>query len=136
MIPVGDALVTTGGATYLAHSIAELADYVPPIYIAGMLMVITMILTDIINNAATAVVMAPIAVSIAQALNCHVDPFLMIVAIGASSSFLTPIGHQNNTLVMGPGGYRFSDYWRMGLPLEILIIIVALPMIAWVWPLQ
>ena len=95
----------------------------------------TLILSDVMNNAATAVVMSPIAVSIAQSLGYNVNPFLMAVAVGASSAFLTPIGHQNNTLVMGPGGYHFGDYWRMGLPLEILIIITALPLILWVWPL-
>ena len=100
-----------------------------------MLMVVTMTLSDIMNNAATAVVMAPISVSIAGQLGVSADPFLMTVAVAASCAFLTPIGHQNNMLIMGPGGYHFSDYWRMGLPLEILIIIVSLPMILWVWPL-
>ncbi len=87
------------------------------------------------NNAATAVIMAPISISVAESLGVSSDPFLMAVAIGASCAFLTPIGHQNNALVMGPGGYRFWDYWRMGLPLEILIVAVATPMILWVWPL-
>jgi di/tricarboxylate transporter len=90
----------------------------------------------VINNAATAVVMAPIGVQMAATLNANPDAFLMAVAIGASCAFLTPIGHQNNTLIMGPGGYRFGDYWRMGLPLEIIIVAVALPMILWIWPLQ
>jgi di/tricarboxylate transporter len=86
------------------------------------------------NNTATAVIAAPLAVDIAARLNVNPDPFLMAVAVAASCAFLTPIGHKNNTLIMGPGGYRFGDYWRMGLPLEILIILVAIPMILWVWP--
>ena len=98
-------------------------------------MVITMTLSDVINNAATAVVMAPIAVRAAAGLGVDPDPFLMAVAVGASCAFLTPIGHQNNTLIMGPGGYHFGDYWRMGLPLEVIIVAVAMPMLLWVWPL-
>ena len=92
-----------------------------------------MIITDIINNAATAVIMAPIAYGIATTLGHNVDAYFMVVAIGASSAFLTPIGHQCNTVVMGPGNYRFSDYWRMGLPLDLLILSVAIPMILFVW---
>jgi len=88
------------------------------------------------NNAATTVVMAPIAVTVAHALKLNIDPFLMAVAIGASCSFLTPIGHQNNTLVMGPGGYRFGDYIRLGLPIEIIILFLGTPLIAWAWPLS
>ena len=100
-----------------------------------LLLVVTMVLTDFMNNAATAAVMCPIAISTAAQLNANPDAFLMAVAIGASCAFLTPIGHKNNTLILGPGGYRFGDYWRMGLPLEILVIVVAIPMILWVWPL-
>lgn len=135
MIPVGTALEKSGGSAFIAHGIAALAYQVPPIFIVGLLMGVTMTLSDVMNNAATAVVMAPIAVSIAQSLGYHPDPFLMAVAVGASSAFLTPIGHQNNTLVMGPGGYRFGDYWPMGLPLELLILVISLPLIVWVWPL-
>jgi di/tricarboxylate transporter len=98
-------------------------------------MKLTMLLTDVINNAATAVVMAPFSVAVAQNLGVHADPFLMAVAIGASCAFLTPIGHQNNLLVMGPGGYRFGDYWRMGLPLDIVIVAMSLPLLVFVWPL-
>jgi di/tricarboxylate transporter len=94
-----------------------------------------MTLSDVMNNAATAVVMAPLSVAVAQHLHVNTDPFLMAVAIGASCAFLTPIGHQNNLLVMGPGGYRFGDYWRMGLPLELLILLVSLPLLAFIWPL-
>ena len=97
-------------------------------------MIITMCLSDIINNAATALIMAPISFGIAVSMGVSADPFLMAVAVGASCAFLTPIGHQCNALILGPGGYRFSDYWRMGLPLEILIVIVGTPLILRFWP--
>ncbi|STY31430.1 transporter, TrkA family [Legionella wadsworthii] len=99
-------------------------------------LVVTMTLTDLMNNAATAVVMAPIAVNIARSTHVNIDTFLMAVAIGASCSFLTPIAHQNNTMVMGPGGYHFFDYARLGLILEIIIGIVAIPTLLWIWPLH
>ena len=92
-----------------------------------------MFISDLINNAATAVIMAPLSVSVANELNQPIEPFLMVVAVGASCAFLSPIGHQCNTLVMGPGNYRFGDYWRLGLPLEILIIVVSLPVIMITW---
>ena len=98
-----------------------------------ILMVATMCLSDVINNAATAVIMGPISVTIANQLGYPSEPFLMCVAIGASCAFLSPIGHQCNTLVMGPGNYKFSDYWRLGLPLDILIVIASIPMILFVW---
>ncbi len=135
MIPVGEALETTGATGLIAGGIVDLAGGVSPVVILALLMVVTMTLSDIMNNAATAVVMAPISVGIAEGLGANPDSFLMAVAIGASCAFLTPIGHQNNTLILGPGGYRFGDYWRMGLPLEILIILIGVPMILWVWPL-
>jgi di/tricarboxylate transporter len=94
-----------------------------------------MTLSDVMNNAATAVVAAPVGVAMASQLGVSPDPFLMAVAVGASCAFLTPIGHQNNTLVMGPGGYRFGDYWRVGLPLEVIIVALAVPLILWAWPL-
>ena len=94
-----------------------------------------MTLSDVMNNTATAVIAAPIAIEIATRLNVSPDPFLMGVAVAASSAFLTPIGHKNNTLIMGPGGYRFGDYWRMGLPLEIIVIAVAVPTIVYFWPM-
>lgn len=100
-----------------------------------MILIITMTVSDVLNNAATAILMAPIAYNIALALNLNPDAFLMAVAVGASCAFLTPIGHQNNALIMGPGGYKFGDYWRMGLPLEIVIVVVALPLLLWAWPL-
>ena len=99
-------------------------------------MIVTMAMTDIMNNAATALVTAPIAFSLAQALDVSPDAFLMAVAIGASSAFLTPIGHQNNALIMGPGGYRFGDYWRMGLPLKVLIVALSVPLLAVIWPMS
>ena len=103
--------------------------------ILTLIMIITMCLSDIINNAATALIMAPIGVSIAMSMGLNADPFLMSVAVGASCAFLTPIGHQCNALILGPGGYRFSDYWRMGLPLEILIVLFGTPLILYFWPL-
>jgi len=95
----------------------------------------TMLLTDFMNNAATAAVMAPISLSVAMQLGVNPDTFLMAVAIGASCAFLTPIGHQNNTLILGPGGFSFGDYWRMGLPTDILVLLTATPMLLLVWPL-
>ncbi len=135
MIPVGQALETTGTTTLLATAIAAWSSGFSLVWVLALLLIVTMFLSDIINNAATVLVMAPIAISLSQQLEVSVDPFLMAVAVGASCAFLTPIGHQSNTLVMGPGGYQFSDYWRMGLPLEILIVMISLPMILFVWPL-
>jgi len=135
LIPVGGAMDTTGTTGLIADTILTGAGGAPPWVIVALLLVVTMTLSDVLNNAATTVVMAPIAFGIAQRLGAAPDPFLMAVAVGASCAFLTPIGHQNNALVMGPGGYRFGDYWRMGLPLEILICAVAVPLILTVWPL-
>ncbi|PMR78773.1 SLC13 family permease [Billgrantia endophytica] len=135
MIPVGEALETSGGAALIAESLLNLGSQWPPVLILVGLFVLTMMLSDIINNAAAAVLMAPIAVGLANGFDVSIDPFLMAVAISASCAFLTPIGHQSNTLVMGPGGYRFGDYWRMGLPLELVVLAVAIPMILLVWPL-
>ncbi|MGD9296219.1 MAG: SLC13 family permease, partial [Chromatiales bacterium] len=134
MIPVGQALETTGTTTLLALNIVEWTTGWSIVWVLALLLVVTMFLSDIINNAATVLVMAPIAVSLSTALGLNADPFLMAVAVGASCAFLTPIGHQSNTLVMGPGGYKFGDYWRMGLPLEILIVLVSVPLILWAWP--
>jgi di/tricarboxylate transporter len=135
MIPVGVALETTGGAGMVADGLLVLGKAASPAVMLLVLLVVTMFLSDLINNAAAAVLMAPIAIGLSEGLDVSADPFLMAVAVGASCAFLTPIGHQSNTLVMGPGGYRFGDYWRMGLPLEIVIAAVAVPMILWVWPL-
>ena len=134
MIPVGGAIESTGAAAAIAAMVAEIGGGLSPYLVLGLVLVLTMTLSDIMNNAATAVVMAPVAIGIAGGLGLEPDPFLMAVAIGASCAFLTPIGHQNNLLVMGPGGYQFGDYWRLGLPLEILIVAIAVPLIPVVWP--
>jgi di/tricarboxylate transporter len=136
MIPIGGALESTGGTALIAGGIVTLSAGFSPLVVLTLLIIVTMTLSDVMNNTATAVIAAPIAVEIAHRLGVSPDPFLMGVAVAASCAFLTPIGHKNNTLIMGPGGYRFGDYWRMGLPLEILIIAVAVPMIAIVWPLH
>ena len=135
MIPLGVALETSGGTGLLAAAITGLADGYSPVVVLTLLMIVTMTLSDVMNNTATAVIAAPVAMDIANHLQVSPDPFLMAVAVAASCAFLTPIGHKNNTLVMGPGGYRFGDYWRMGLPLEVLVIMVSIPMIVWVWPM-
>jgi di/tricarboxylate transporter len=135
MIPVGRALATTGGAELIANSLVTVAGDYPAVVLLTLVIVASMWLSDVINNAATAVVMAPIAASIAANLGVNGDAFLMAVAVGASCTFLTPIGHQSNTLVMGPGGYSFSDYWRMGLPLGFVVVAVAVPLILLVWPM-
>jgi len=135
MIPVGNALTTTGTTQLVADSLIDVTQGMPIPLILGLLLVVTMLLSDVINNAATALVMAPLGIAMAKALEVSIDPFLMCVAVGASCAFLTPIGHQCNTLVMGPGGYKFTDYWRMGLPLEILITVISVPLIMFFWPL-
>jgi di/tricarboxylate transporter len=135
MIPIGDALQTTGLTTVIAGAIAAFsADYGA---VAALLLVflVTMMATDLLNNAATVVIMAPIGIGVAQVLGVNPDTFLMAVAIGGSCAFLTPIGHQNNTLIMGPGGYNFGDYWRMGLPLQVIIVATAIPLLLFFWGL-
>ena len=134
MIPVSAALQTTGSTQLIAEFMVNMTGSLPSWSILAIIMIITMCLSDIINNAATALIMAPIAVGIAVSMGVNADPFLMTVAVGASCAFLTPIGHQCNALILGPGGYRFSDYWRMGLPLEFLIVIVGTPLILYFWP--
>ena len=135
MIPIGIALEASGGTALIASGIVNTASNLSPAAVMVILMIVTMTLSDVMNNVATAVIAAPIGVNIANTLGVNPDPFLMCVAVAASCAFLTPIGHKNNTLIMGPGGYRFGDYWRMGLPLEILVIVIGAPMILWVWPL-
>lgn len=135
MLPVGAALDQTGTTKVLVDSLFNAVGDVTPVVILTLLLVVAMLVSAVINNAATALVMAPISVAIANQLEVNPDTFLMAVAIGSSCAFLTPIGHQSNTLVMGPGGYKFGDYWRVGLPLEILIVIVSVPLLLWVWPL-
>jgi len=135
MIPVGGALEASGATALVANGLVDISAGLPAWAMLTLVLVVTMTLSDIMNNAATAVVMAPLSVGIAERLSVNPDSFLMAVAIGASCAFLTPIGHQNNTLILGPGGYKFGDYWRMGLPLEAIIVVVAIPMLLWVWPL-
>ncbi|WP_029474709.1 SLC13 family permease [Deinococcus frigens] len=135
LIPVGAALSSTGGANLIAETILGLTNGWPIMAVLVVVMILTMNLSDIINNAAAALITAPIAIKIAQGLGANPDAFLIAVAVAASSAFLTPIGHQSNTLVMGPGGYKFSDYWKVGLPMEIIVVAVGAPMIALVWGL-
>ena len=135
MIPISVALEVSGGTELLADLFVRSTQGWPIILILTALMVVTMTLSDVLNNVATALIAAPIALDVALRLEVNPDPFLMAVAVAASCAFLTPIGHKNNTLIMGPGGYAFGDYWRMGLPLEILVVITAIPMILLVWPL-
>jgi di/tricarboxylate transporter len=135
MIPISVALESSGGTQLLADLFVQSTNGWPVILVLAALMLLTMTLSDVLNNVATALIAAPIALDIALQLEVNPDPFLMAVAVAASCAFLTPIGHKNNTLIMGPGGYRFGDYWRMGLPLELLVIFTALPMIVFVWPL-
>jgi di/tricarboxylate transporter len=135
LIPVAGAMETTGTADLIARLLLEHVAGGHAIIALGLILVITMTLSDFMNNAATAAVMCPIGIQTAGQLAVSADPFLMAVAIGASCAFLTPIGHQNNTLILGPGGFRFGDYWRLGLPLEIIVVAVAMPMLLLVWPL-
>jgi di/tricarboxylate transporter len=134
MIPLGQALETSGGTLLIADGLIRLTGGVPAWAILAILMAVTMTLSDILNNTATAIVAAPVGIAMAEGLGVNADPFLMAVAVAASCAFLTPIGHKNNMLVLGPGGYRFGDYWRAGLPLEILIVVVSVPTILVVWP--
>lgn len=133
MIPVGEAMQVTDATGLIASTVTGF-EALPVWGMLAVVLIVTMGMTSVINNAATAVIMAPIAASVAAAIDVNIDPFLMAVAIGATSAFLTPIGHQSNTLVMGPGGYKFGDYWRMGLPLQILIVAISVPMLLLVFP--
>ena len=135
MLPLGEAIETTGAADTIANLILGMNGMLSPTMIVGLLMFVTMGLTNLINNAAAAVLMAPIGVSLAVGLGVSVDPMLMAVAVASSCAFMTPIGHQSNTLIMGPGGYRFGDYWKMGLPVTIMFLIIGTPLILLFWPL-
>jgi len=135
MIPLGAALDSAGGTALIAGMIVDITQGMPAWAVLAVLMAVTMTLSDVLNNTATTIVAAPIALSIATSLGVNPDPFLMAVAVAASCAFLTPIGHKNNTLILGPGGYSFGDYWRMGLPLEIIILAVGIPAILVFWPL-
>ncbi|WP_110709970.1 SLC13 family permease [Salinicola sp. CR57] len=136
MLPVGTALETSGGAQMVADGMMALGSGWPPVVTLVALFSITLLLSNVINNAAAALLMAPIAASLASGLGVSLDPFLMAVAVSASCAFLTPIGHQSNTLVMGPGGYHFRDYWKLGLPLSLVVMVTAIPLILLIWPLS
>jgi di/tricarboxylate transporter len=135
MLPIGEALETTGGSRLIAEGLLSAAGALPAALTLAVLMVAVMLLSNVINNAAAAILAAPIAIDVAHGMGASADPFLMAVAVAASSAFLTPIGHQSNTLVMAPGGYQFGDYWQMGLPLSALVVAVGVPVILWIWPL-
>jgi di/tricarboxylate transporter len=135
MIPISVALEASGGAALIADVMVDWTQGLPAVAVLAILMVVTMTLSDVLNNVATALIAAPIGIGIAERLDANPDSFLMAVAVAASCAFLTPIGHKNNTIILGPGGYEFGDYWRMGLPLEILVLLVGVPMILIVWPL-
>jgi len=135
MLPVANAVATTGTADMIARFLLDNVTQGNAIIGLVALMVVTMFLSDLVNNAATAAVMCPIAISTATQLGVNADAFLMAIAVGASCAFLTPIGHQNNTLILGPGGFRFGDYWRLGLVLEVIVVVVSIPVLLWVWPL-
>jgi len=135
MIPIGNALITTGGAETISQEISSLTIGMDPVIVLIIILIVTMTLSDILNNVATVLIIAPISISLAQQLGVNPDAFLMAVAVGASCAFLTPIGHQNNSLILGPGGYKFSDYWKLGFPLEIVVILTSVPAILFFWPL-
>ncbi len=135
LIPIAAALENSGGTALIAQAIVDVTQGWSAIAILALLMIVTMTLSDILNNVATVLVAAPVAVDIAGRLQVNPDAMLMGVAVAASCAFLSPIGHKNNTIIMGPGGYRFGDYWRMGLPLEVLILCVSIPLILVFWPL-
>ncbi len=136
LIPVADSVRSTGGADLIAHGLSQLAVQLPPYGALALILVAAMAVTPFLNNAATVLVMAPIAATFASSLGYRPEAFLMAVAIGAGCDFLTPIGHQCNTLVMGPGGYRYGDYARLGAPLSLLVVLVATPLLLLVWPLK
>jgi di/tricarboxylate transporter len=135
LIPVSEAIRTTGGTELIAGWLSGTVEQLPPLAALSLIMAVAMAVTPFLNNAATVLMLGPIAGSLAQRLELNPDAFLMAVAVGAACDFLTPIGHQCNTLVMGPGGYRFGDYWRLGLPLSAIVLLVGVPMIALVWPM-
>ena len=135
LIPIGAALESSGGTALIAEGILRATEGLAPLWVLLVIMVVTMTLSDMLNNVATVLVAGPVAVRVAQALDVNPDTMLMGVAVAASCAFLTPIGHKNNTIIMGPGGYSFGDYWRMGLPLELVVLAVSVPLILLVWPL-
>ena len=136
LLPVAGALGTTGGAGLIANLILTKIAADNAVLTLCLVLVVTTLLTNFMNNAATAAVMSPIALDLASRLGVNSDPLLMAVAVGASCAFLTPIGHQNNALILGPGGFRFGDYWRLGLPLQIIVFVISVPVILLVWPFK
>ena len=135
LIPVSEAMRSTGASDLVAGWLSAVAGALPPLGALALVLAAAMAVTPFLNNAATVLMMAPIAASLATRLALNVDAFLMAVAVGAACDFLTPFGHQCNTLVMGPGGYRFGDYWKLGLPLSLLVLVAGVPLIAWTWGL-
>ncbi|KGK41733.1 citrate transporter [Nitrincola sp. A-D6] len=135
LIPVANVMESTGTASLVANFLLETIAQGNSVLALALILVVTMLLSGVINNAATAAIMCPIAIGTASSFNLNPDAFLMAVAIGSSCAFLTPIGHQNNTLILGPGGFRFGDYWRLGLPVELLVCAVSLPLLLIFWPL-
>ena len=135
LFPVASAMQSSGTADVLARFLVDTIAQGNAIAAMTVVLITTMLLSSVMNNAATAAVLCPIAIGIAASLDVNADSLLMAVAIGASCAFLTPIGHQNNTLILGPGGFRFGDYWKLGLPLTVLVVIVSIPMLLIVWPL-
>jgi di/tricarboxylate transporter len=136
LIPVGEALMDTGAANLIADLLGRVAQQLPGLIALGLVLMTAMLAAPLLHHAAAVLVMGPIAAAVSRKLGYNPDPFLMAVALGAGCDFLTPIGHQNNMLVMGPGGYRFSDYWKLGLPLSLLVLLAGTPLIAFFWPLH
>jgi di/tricarboxylate transporter len=135
LIPIGSALESSGATALIADGLLAWTHGLSPVLVLALVMIVTMTLSDVLNNVATALIAAPIGLDIATRLGVNPDTFLMGIAVAASCAFLTPIGHKNNTIVMGPGGYQFGDYWRMGLPLEVLVLLAGIPVLLYVWPL-
>jgi di/tricarboxylate transporter len=136
LIPVGEALERTRTTDLIAGLLPWGTTHVPDAVALAMVLIVAMLLTPIMHHAAAVLVLGPVAASLAGNLGLKTDPFLMAVALGASCDFLTPIGHQNNTLVMGLAGYRFGDFWRLGLPLSLLVVVLGTPLIMWAWPVR
>ncbi len=134
MFSMGAAMEGTGGDQLIADQILLASDFVSPAVLMVVILLVTMLLSNIVNNAAAVVLMASIAVSVARGLGASIDLFLVAVAVGSACAFLTPIGHEANVLVFEPGGYEFSDYWRLGLPLTVLMIAISVPLLLWLWP--
>jgi di/tricarboxylate transporter len=136
LIPVGEGLKDTGAADVIGHLLADAGAHVPGYLALAMMLAVSMLLTPFLHHAAAVLVLGPVAAIVAKSLQYDMDPFLMAVALGCACDFLTPIGHQNNLLVMAPGGYRFTDYWRLGLPLSLLVVTVGTFLIMTAWPLR